>query len=222
MKVQWKKTIILLVVMTIVLTFSGCGVTSNFNEPNSQAETADPSTMEEIDLNAMLHGEEGYYYKDLKCGLMEEEIEAVLGYDIGRAEVMANGKAIRYNPTIRYKMGDQIPTSVELICGKDGKLAQVAFQFERRNADDNLEAFQAQLMEQLTAIYGPQTSTDEDSQEVGEVTMKTVTNKWEKALANGNVTSLQVATAATGEKYDVVVLGVTCYNPEDLSEEAVE
>ena len=73
-----------------------------------------------------------------------------------------------------------------------------------------------------TAIYGPQTSTDEDSQEVGEVTMKTVTNKWEKALANGNVTSLQVATAATGEKYDVVVLGVTCYNPEDLSEEAVE
>ena len=61
MKVQWKKTIILLVVMTIVLTFSGCGVTSNFNEPNSQAETADPSTMEEIDLNAMLHGEEGYY-----------------------------------------------------------------------------------------------------------------------------------------------------------------
>ena len=25
-------------------------------------------------------------------------------------------------------------------------------------------------MEQLTAIYGPQTSTDEDSQEVGEVT----------------------------------------------------
>ena len=52
--------------------------------------------------------------------------------------------------------------------------------------------------------------------------MKTVTNKWEKALANGNVTSLQVATAATGEKYDVVVLGVTCYNPEDLSEEAVE
>ena len=178
MKVQWKKTIILLVVMTIVLTFSGCGVTSNFNEPNSQAETADPSTMEEIDLNAMLHGEEGYYYKDLKWGLMEEEIEAVLGYDIGRAEVMANGKAIRYNPTIRYKMGDQIPTSVELICGKDGKLAQVAFQFERRNADDNLEAFQAQLMEQLTAIYGPQTSTDEDSQEVGEVTMKTVTNKW--------------------------------------------
>ena len=56
--------------MTIVLTFSGCGVTSNFNEPNSQAETADPSTMEEIDLNAMLHGEEGYYYKDLKWGLM--------------------------------------------------------------------------------------------------------------------------------------------------------
>ena len=105
---------------------------------------------------------------------------------------------------------------------KGWKISSGCISVIKKYADDNLEAFQAQLMEQLTAIYGPQTSTDEDSQEVGEVTMKTVTNKWEKALANGNVTSLQVATAATGEKYDVVVLGVTCYNPEDLSEEAVE
>lgn len=222
MKIQWKKNVIVTLAMIMAFVFSGCGVSSNFNEPNSQAGTADPATMEEIDLNAMLHGEDGYYYKDLKWGLMEEEIEAVLGYDIGKAEVMANGKAIRYNPTIQYKIGDQIPTSVELICGKDGKLAQVAFQFERRSAEDNLEAFQAQLMEQLTAIYGPQTDTDEDTQEIGETTMKTVTHKWEKALADGNVTSLQVATAATGEMYDVVVLGVTCYNPEELSSESAE
>ena len=59
----------------------------------------------EIDLNAMLHGEEGYYYKDLKWGLMEEEIEAVLGYDIGRAEVMANGKAISGDLILKILVG---------------------------------------------------------------------------------------------------------------------
>ncbi len=222
MRKNWKKGMIVAAAMAMPWMFGGCGMTSNFNEPNPLADTADPAAMEQIDLNAMLHGEDGYYYKELKWGLREDEMEAVLGYDLGKAEVMGSGEAIRYNPTIRYKLGETIPTSVEFICGSDGKLRQVAFQFEKRTADDNLEALQAQLMEQLTAIYGPQTDKTEDSQEVGDVTMKTVTDKWEKPLADGRVTSLQIATASTGNTYDVLVLGVTCYNPEELSSESTE
>lgn len=222
MKKQWKKGMIIAAVMAMTWMSAGCGTTSNFNEPNPLADTVAPSEMEQIDLNAMLHGEDGYYYKDLKWGLREEEMEAVLGYDFGKAEVMGNGEAIRYNPTIRYKLGEQIPTSVEFICGSDGKLRQVAFQFEKRTADDNLETLQAELMEQLTAIYGSQTDKTEDSQEVGDTTMKMVTDKWEKTLADGSVTSLQIATASTGNTYDVLVLGVTRYNPEELPSESEE
>lgn len=225
MKSHWKRVMVAATAVIMSWMIGGCGVSSNFNEPNPQAGTVDSAVMEQIDLNALSHGEEGYYYKDLKWGLREEEIEAVVGYDLGKAEVMGNGEIIRYNPTIHYKLGEKIPTSVDFICESDGRLRQVIFQFEKRTSDDNLEELYAQLMEQLTAIYGPQTDKKEDSQQIGNTTMKTVTDRWDKTLSDGRMTSMQIATASTAETYDVydvLVFGVTCYSPEELSSESEE
>lgn len=187
----------------------------------------------DLDLSTLYDETNGYQYRNTKWLIPENELEKTWNADIGKGQPYTIQGDMIYTETtgVAASINGISPSGASLILDSSGRYNQIMLQFEMNenlNGDDLTSLFES-TKETLIENYGEPTETIDDQnvnyKEGNSVRTGTgQTLKWDKALDNGYITTMQLVTITMNgaQNISTMLLGFNCYDPVVASSLAAE